>query len=203
MILNINFNDNDHSINLLGDAIFQFLELFQSKCTPYFLQNVARYIFLIIKRNERVPYEFKEQNVFESKAEIGSAIIYCKRDCCSKFKFFLHIHYFVFISAAILLDLSCYSNSQFASFVIHKLITRPLNYMNLQNYLMYLVNCASAIKYTCSEKFQQGLGTLFVATGKYFSKDTTELMIEYLRFRVYPIQYFCFDIVVSVCYSGS
>ena len=56
MILNINFNDNDHSINLLGDAIFQFLELFQSKCTPYFLQNVARYIFLIIKRNERVPY---------------------------------------------------------------------------------------------------------------------------------------------------
>lgn len=56
MILNVNFNDNNHSINLLGNAIFQFLKLFQSKCTLYFLQNVARYIFSIIKRNERVPY---------------------------------------------------------------------------------------------------------------------------------------------------
>ena len=200
MILNINFNDNDHSINLLGDAIFQFLELFQSKCTPYFLQNVAQYIFLIIKRNERVPYEFKEQNVLESKAEIGSATIYCKRDCCSKVKFFLHIHYFVFISAAILLDLS------------FKLSVRLIRHPQVNNSAIELHEFTE-LSYVPCKLCQRNkiylLGKVparawhTVCSGKYFSKDTTELMIEYLRFRVYPIQYFCFDIVVSVCYSGS
>ena len=35
-----------------------------------------------------------------------------------------------------------------------------------------------------------------------FFIDTTELIIEYLRFHVYPTQYFCFDFVVSVCCCG-
>ena len=73
----------------------------------------------------------KEQNIFESKAQIGSSIIYCKRDRCSKFKSFHLIPYFVLVSAEILLDLSRHSNFRFALFVIHSLIARFLNYMNI------------------------------------------------------------------------
>ena len=202
MILNINFNDNDHSINLLGDAIFQFLELFQSKCTPYFLQNVARYIFLIIKRNERVPYEFKEQNVLESKAEIGSAIIYCKRDCCSKVKFFS--------PHSLLCFYKCCDTTR--PFVLFKLSVRLIRHPQVNNSAIDLHEFTE-LSYVPCKLCQRNkiylLGKVparawhSVCSGKYFSKDTTELMIEYLRFRVYPIQYFCFDIVVSVCYSGS
>ena len=110
MIVNINFHDSDYHRNLLRDAIFQFSALhsisFNQNARPTSSKtqhDTFSYLSKVIKGFHQYSL-VQRAKYLRIGSEIGSAIIYCKRDCCLKLKSFLHIHYFVFISTTILLD---------------------------------------------------------------------------------------------------